>query len=419
MKILHTADWHLGDNFHGFDRFAEHRHFLAWLESLINQELPDVLLISGDVFDNANPSAQAEEQLYTFLDAVTLAHPGIQIVITAGNHDSGRRLQAPAPLLRGRGVEVRGVINHDDKGRPTLADLMIPVRAVANPEEQAVVLAVPYIRPTDLEVGKSRSDSVRAFFAELAKTARKTYGKDTPLVLMAHLYATGSEVAPTDHSERLVVGGEDCVDVSGLDRDVSYVALGHIHKAQQVGGDDRMVFYAGSPVPMSFAERHYHHGVNKIILGPTGGIVLEQVEYTPLRRLISFPDTGAASLADVMKQIRQLPSKDKEDADLWPYLEIRLQDSEAGITAQNDILNALEDRAARLCKLVRVLPQKPADTKKSTSATLEQLRNRIPLDIALDAYLQATGEEMGDDLIERFNSVAQAAQDQQQQHPLD
>lgn len=417
MKIIHTADWHLGDSFYGFDRIAEHQHFLDWLKNLLAEERPDVLLLSGDVFDNANPSAQAEEQFYTFIDAVTATQQGIQIIITAGNHDSGRRLQAPASLLRSRGVEIRGVINHDEKGHPLTNELMVPVRAVNNPDEQAVVLAVPYIRTTDLEFGKTRSDSVRTFFGELVKTARKTYGKTMPLVLMAHLYATGSEVVTNDHSERLVVGGEDCVDVDGLDRDVSYVALGHIHKAQQVGGEDRMVFYAGSPIPMSFSEKHYHHGVNKIILGPNGGIVMEQVEYTPMRQLLSFPDRGAASLAEIMKLIKQLPSKNKEDADLWPYLEIQLQDSESGLAAQNEILNAIEDRAARLCKIVKAIPQATAE-RQTSARTLEQLRNRLPIDIALDAYYQATGQEMDDELIERFKAVAQSAQNQQQQ-PLD
>ena len=76
MKIIHTADWHLGDSFHGFDRTMEHEHFLHWLLDIISEEKPDALLLSGDVFDNANPSVQAEEMLYGFLAAATSAHPG-------------------------------------------------------------------------------------------------------------------------------------------------------------------------------------------------------------------------------------------------------------------------------------------------------------------------------------------------------
>ncbi len=409
MKIIHTADWHLGDNFHGFDRTAEHQHFLGWLQDLIKEERPDALLVSGDVFDCANPSAQAEEQFYAFLNSVTHLYEGLQVVITAGNHDSGRRLQAPAPLLHTLGVTVRGCLEHDEKGRPVVDDLIVPLRSISNPDESVAVLAVPYIRPTDLGPGKNRTDSLKEFFADLAGRARKQCGKHTPLVLMAHLYAAGAEVALNDHSERLVVGGEDCTDVDVLDRGVSYVALGHIHKAQQVGGDDRMVFYAGSPIPMSFAEKHYHHGVNKVVIGPTGGLVVDQVEYTPLRKIVSLPDSGAASLADVLQQIKQLPDRSKHDSDTWTYLEITLQSDENCTTAQTEILNALDNKAARLCKLVKEAPP-AAKTGKPKANTLEQLMQRTPLDIALDAYLQATGEEMTDDIIERFNAAALEAQ---------
>lgn len=414
MKIIHSADWHLGDNFHGFDRISEHEHFLLWLQDLIAEERPDALLLSGDIFDNANPSAQAEEQLYAFLANATRLHPGLQIIITAGNHDSGRRLQAPSPLLQNFGVQIRGLIQRDEKNNLVTDDLIIPIHSLANPQEQVLVLAVPYIRPIDLTIKKSLSRAMRDFFADLAQKAQHAYG-NKPLILMAHLYAAGSEVALNDHSERLVVGGEDCIDVAGLDDKMAYVALGHIHKAQQVGGDDRMVFYAGSPVPMSFAEKHYTHGVNKIIVGPTGGVIMEQVEYTPLRKLVSIPDGGAASLADVLKQIDSLPSKKKVDADQWAYLEIKLEDNNLSPTAQTDILNALDSKAVRLCKLVRQVSQQSGSQAERTQRTLEQLRNRIPLDIALDAYLQQMGEEMSEDLIERFNIVAKEAQEHQEE----
>ena len=92
MKIIHTADWHLGNNFHGHDRTNEHRHFLNWLLHTLDKQQPDALLIAGDVFDSSNPSAAAEELLFDFLLKATTLVPGLQVVITAGNHDSGSRL---------------------------------------------------------------------------------------------------------------------------------------------------------------------------------------------------------------------------------------------------------------------------------------------------------------------------------------
>ena len=113
MKIIHTADWHLGNVFHGHSRQEEHAHFLAWLLNVVRQRRPDALILSGDIFDSPNPPASAERRLYDFLTDVTTAVEGLQVVITAGNHDSGQRLEAPAELLRRSNVYVRGIIRRD------------------------------------------------------------------------------------------------------------------------------------------------------------------------------------------------------------------------------------------------------------------------------------------------------------------
>ena len=409
MKILHTADWHLGDNFHGYERSAEHEHFLEWLKGVIVSERPDALLMAGDIFDNANPSAHAEEMLYSFLAKATSLHPGMRIIIIAGNHDSGRRLQAPAELLRPMGVEIRGVVEHDDKDLPLTDNLIIPIAAVGANQVQTVVIAVPYLRSGDFEIKENLSRSIRDFLQSLVAKARKQYGKEVPVVLMAHLYAAGAEIAQSEHSERLVVGGEDCIDARGLDAGADYVALGHIHKAQQVGGEDKMIFYAGSPMPMSFAEKNYSQGVNMITFGASGGAIIDRLVYKPLRAVQSIPANGAAPLADILTQLHALPKADRVNPAEWPYLEIRLKDNEANPAAQAEIINALQDRAARLCPLVRVVPEGKADNRQRKMQSLDQLRNISPLDIAHDAYLTATGREMSEELAKRFKQAAELA----------
>ena len=99
MKILATSDWHLGNLFHGNDRLPEHKHFLKWLLEQIAEQKPDALLIAGDIFDNGNPSAAAQTVYYEFLADATQLCPNMQVIITAGNHDSASRLEAPRPLL--------------------------------------------------------------------------------------------------------------------------------------------------------------------------------------------------------------------------------------------------------------------------------------------------------------------------------
>ena len=112
ISILHTADWHLGQTFFGFDRVAEHIHFLKWLKSKLVLEDIDVLLISGDIFDVSNPSAQAQRQFYKFIQEVTELLPFIQIIVIAGNHDSASRLEAPLPLVEDKRTYIKGLIHY-------------------------------------------------------------------------------------------------------------------------------------------------------------------------------------------------------------------------------------------------------------------------------------------------------------------
>ena len=151
MKIIATSDWHLGNMFHGNDRLSEHQHFLSWLLSQIEEQQPDALLIAGDVFDNGNPSAASQSAYYGFLADAGERCPTMQIVITAGNHDSANRLEAPRALLTRHRVEVRGVIKREwvqtgEQGEwlTDYTDLMLPVKN--SDGEQVVILTVPYLR---------------------------------------------------------------------------------------------------------------------------------------------------------------------------------------------------------------------------------------------------------------------------------
>ena len=135
MKIIATSDWHLGNMFHGNDRLPEHRHFLDWLLHQLSEHKPDALLVAGDIFDNGNPSAAAQTEYYRFLADATQTCPGMRIIITAGNHDSASRLEAPRPMLSRHNVEIRGNVRRvwvqEDSGSGSLQialdDLIIPV----------------------------------------------------------------------------------------------------------------------------------------------------------------------------------------------------------------------------------------------------------------------------------------------------
>lgn len=148
LKLIHTADWHLGQTFFGYDREAEHDAFLGFLTNLLVERETDVLLIAGDVFDVTNPSAGAQRRFYRFLKEANRRNPGLQIVIIAGNHDSAIRLEAPNPLLEELNTSIVGIVGRTDSGEIDLASLVVPLRNRAG-EREALCLAVPFLRQGD------------------------------------------------------------------------------------------------------------------------------------------------------------------------------------------------------------------------------------------------------------------------------
>lgn len=173
IRILHTADWHLGQTFFGYDRAEEHKAFLDWLAEEIRQNEIDALVIAGDVFDVSNPSAASQRIYYEFIYRVTAENPRLQIVIVAGNHDSAARLEAPLPLLQAMRTEVRGVVRKLEGGEIDYDHLTIELK---NREGEAEVLcmAVPFLRQGRLSGSGDRRKSIygrssRALCATFAK----------------------------------------------------------------------------------------------------------------------------------------------------------------------------------------------------------------------------------------------------------
>lgn len=415
MKLIHTADWHLGNTFHGHSRLDEHRHFLSWLLQTLKDEQPDALMVAGDVFDSANPSAAAEELLYDFLLRATLEVPGLQIVITAGNHDSAGRLEAPAALLKTHNVYVRGTIHYTAKGEPDFDYYLLPLANRQTGRAACVCMALPYLRGGDYPAGMTPEAGLRFFMEQMHAHLRKSPYKGLPVVVAAHFYAAGADICKDEHSERLVVGGQDCVDAAVLNGNVCYAALGHIHKAQQVRGGDCYAFYAGSALPMSFAEVNYQHGVQLVDIDPQGEAMTQFVEYTPLRKLITIPAKGNAVKAEqLLDCIAQLPKRNNStDSHTWPYLEIRVEEAQPQPTLMHDVMEALQDRAVRFCRMLRVRPENLGNTSNDDSSlapTADALSSITPLELAQRNYKARYNTTLPDELEKRFVMALQATE---------
>lgn len=409
MKILHTADWHLGNTFHGHSRLDEHRHFLKWLLQTLREKQPDALLVTGDVFDSANPSAAAEELLYDFLLRATLEVPGLQIVLTAGNHDSAGRLEAPAALLKTHNIYVRGTIHYTTKGEPDFDYYLLPLADRQTGQASCVCMALPYLRGGDYPAGMTPEEGLRFFFAQLHARLRKSNYKGLPIVVAAHFYAAGADICKDEHSERLVVGGQDCVEADVVGQNVSYAALGHIHKAQQVRGGEA-TYYAGSALPMSFSELNYKHGVQFVDIDPQGEALVEFVEYAPLRGLVTIPAKGRAVSAEALFDcINSLPKRDKKNTDspTWPYLEIHVEEAQPQPTLMHDVMEALQDRAVHFCRMLRVRPEnKKADSANDVDTpSADTLANINPLELARRNFEARFNNEMPEELVTRFKQA--------------
>ncbi|HBP20414.1 MAG TPA: exonuclease sbcCD subunit D [Planctomycetes bacterium] len=354
MRILHTSDWHLGHTFHGLDRGREHAAFLAWLLELIVEREVDALLVTGDVFDSACPPVSAERAWLDFLAEARVASPGLDVVVIGGNHDSAQRLDAPGALLRALGVHVVGGLARREDRSLDLERLLVPLHDAAG-EVAAWVAAVPFLRPADLPRGTRGAsasarleEGVRAVYDEVLAAARERRQPGQALLGTGHCTLRGSRLSAG--SERTIYGG-DALPVDLFPAELAYVAMGHLHHAQAVAGRDE-VRYAGSPLPLSFAEAGYEHEVRLVQLAGEELVAQEGIAIPRAVDLIRLPAEGPAPLAEVLELIAALPEcKADEALEERPYLEVRVQVEGPAPGLRRHVEEALDHKRPRLVKL--------------------------------------------------------------------
>ena len=417
IRILHTADWHLGQTFLGYDRVEEHTHFLQWLVRELKENKIDVLLIAGDIFDVSNPSAASQHMFYRFIRQVTEENPKLQLVVVAGNHDSAARLEAPLPLLQEMRTEIRGIVRRHE-GEIDYDHLIVELKN-SEGEVEALCLAVPFLRQGDYPVvttdGNPYAEGVKELYARLQERALQRRKDGQALVAVGHLQATGSEIAERDFSERTIIGGLECVSPDAFTEQIAYTALGHIHKSQRVSGREN-VRYAGSPLPMSFAEREYHHGVVIVTLAEGWAVEIEKREYIPLVGLLSVPRGKAATPEEVLEELAHLPLASEEaegeqtERSLhFPYLEIKVLLTEPEPMLRQQIEEAIADKAVRLARIVSVYRQAEENTleEEVLAAGLQEMN---PLQIVKATFENIYQSEMPEELERLFQQAMREAE---------
>ena len=399
FKLIHTSDWHLGQNFYGYDRSEEQRDFLRQLAAIVAQEQPDALLVSGDIYHTAAPSSAAVSMYVEGMLDIHKACPDMAIVVIAGNHDSASRLESDSLLWRLAGVRVLGGIARDSQGLADLQRHIIPVK------DKGIVAAVPYahrnsfpkVSDEDIESGERQ----RAYFEALLEHVNAGNPDALPVVLMAHLAVNNSDF--TGHDRNMTM---ECVEIDTLGQGYDYAALGHIHRPQQVSERAR---YCGTPVPVSFDEQ-CEHSVSIVTIEAHGA--LPQVTTTAIKNI---------------KPLHTIPAKDPVDLETALALveeqrnDVKNAYIRLNVAVEHYLPNGAQERAAkavnaqqgRFCEIKKTALN--TATGPSRQMTVEEFNRKQPIEVANQYYLEKIGRAMTDDEKAMFNYVQQLVEEENRQ----
>lgn len=335
MRILHSSDWHLGQHFMGKTRQAEHAAFCNWLVDQVRLHAVDALIIAGDIFDTGAPPSYAREQYNRVI--VALRETGAALVVLGGNHDSVAMLGESRELLACLGTRVVAAAADD------LDDqlILLPQR---DGTAGALLCAVPFLRPRDLlrsEAGQSAQDKQQALqnaicdhYQQLfvrAQARRDALGGALPIIASGHLTTVGASAS--ESVREIYVGALEAFPTSAFPA-ADYIALGHIHRPQKVGGLEH-IRYCGSPIPLSFDEAKQQKEVLLVDLDERG---LRAVTPLPVPRWQPMASVRG-NLTELAEAIRELASEGSAECPLW--LEVQV--------SGDDYLSDLHARIAALC----------------------------------------------------------------------
>lgn len=301
MKILHTADWHLGQKLRNFNRIQEHEMALNWLFDVIIEQEIDLLIVSGDVFDVLSPTNAARRLYYQFL-AKLMHSPCKYVVIVGGNHDSPNMLNAPSELLVGLNIFVIGCATEN------IENEIIELKNDGNIE--AVIAAVPFLRDQDIrkstigETEMERFEQVQKgiinHYSEIAEIVERYDNLDIPIIATGHLYATGATTL-NEKQDNIYMGSVENIAAKDFPSIFDYIALGHIHTAQPIG-NKRHIRYSGSIIPLSFKESKETKSVTLVEINGKTPETIQQLTVPKYRDLIEVK----GNYEEVMEKIEAL-----------------------------------------------------------------------------------------------------------------
>lgn len=396
MRILHTADWHLGKNLEGFSRLEEQELFLQDFVNLVQEQKADLIIIAGDVYDSSNPPAKAENMFYETLKKISDKGRRMTLVIS-GNHDSPERLVAARPLAAEHGIVMvaapKTVVETGKYGENEVINsgegfIEIDIRG-----ERAVILTVPYPSEKRLnevfykaeaeeeENAESYNDKIRKLFDNLEKNFRE----DTINIAVSHLFVMGASEAGSERSIQL--GGSYIIDSSCFPEKAQYVALGHIHKPLIVPNTRQKIRYAGAPLQYSKKEINFEKGCYIIDLVPHEEAKVQQLKFKNYKPIEVWK----------CESIEAAINKCQENADknCWVYLEV----------TTDRYISEEEIKKMRSFKkdILEIMPKLKA--LENSNSDLSNFKDKSFEDIFKEFYIKVRGTEADAEVVELLLSI--------------
>ncbi len=300
MKILHSADWHLGKKLEGYPRLPEQKDILEEICRIADEEKPDAVLISGDIYDTYNPPIEAVELFYKTVKCLS-RNATVPIVVIAGNHDSPDRIEAVDPLAIENGIFLLGF--PDSQLRQTKLESGLEIInseqgfvefKLISTDERLRILFTPYANESRLKTALSQDNPEEELKQLLAKKWNDLTGKycddnGVNLLISHNFFIKKGEKAienSDDEKPILYVGGAQALEVELIPESIQYTALGHLHRYHNVGSEKHPAVYSGSPLSYSFAEAGQDKYVAIVDIKPGSSAVIERVKLESGKKLL-------------------------------------------------------------------------------------------------------------------------------------
>jgi exonuclease SbcD len=402
MRILHTSDWHLGQHFMGKSRLAEHQALIDWLVLQVEAHAVDAVLIAGDVFDTGAPPSYARG-LYSQL-VVRLHAAGVALLLLGGNHDSVATLGESSDMLARLNATVVAAV-----ADPADQLVVLPLRG-GKGEAGCIVCAVPFIRPRDVllsQAGQSAEEkqqslqaAIQAYYqsvyaAALVRQAELTseLGHSVPLIATGHLTTVGA--SSNESVREIYVGSLEAFPTAAFPP-VDYVALGHIHKPQKVGGLNH-IRYCGSPIPLGFDEARQQKEVLLVDMGADGLRAVTALAVPRFQALVSV----SGNLLELATAIGAAAAEGTHEKPVWLEVTVAEDDYLADLPARIEALT--QGLSVEVLRVRRLRANTAASLAGELSETLDELS---PHDVfARRLALEELTPELQQALNQRYRAV--------------